>query len=117
MDSSMALDFAGLGLTVVYLAVSLTVAFVAGPAEQDTTLRRLVLATQLAKVAVGVAVISFAVHAADTDDAMIWPLIWLFTSAMTVFWAVGLRRRRDTKGDQVVAEAEVTLRAYPEGNE
>lgn len=112
MSDSHVFDLATIVVGVAYVAVMVLALGIAGP-PQKTTLRRLVVATRLSRLAVGLAVLALAANVLDIPaDGWIGPALWIVTSTMAAASAIFMRRRRDMRGDQVVAEAERTVRDF-----
>jgi hypothetical protein len=110
--TSVALDVAGLVLSMLFVSAMVLADMLYGRAKQDVTLRRLIAATRVSRVGVGVAVLSLAVHLAGIPhDGVLWSLFWVVALVASTKVVRSIRQRRDSKGHQVVAAAEQVLRS------
>jgi hypothetical protein len=103
-----AFDLISLILDFVFMATMIRV-LVLAPHSSESAFRRLVTATRLCRFAVGVAVVNLAVLIADPEDGILYPAYWALVVVVAIYGATHVRRRRDAKGEQVVAEAHRTL--------
>lgn len=107
----MTLDFFGAVAGTLYIALTVAAQLVAGGGR--TTLRRLVSACRWQVGAIATAAIGVIIHVADIrEDGPIWPLLWVANFGFSLAIAMVLRRRRDLKGDEVMADAERIVRTY-----
>lgn len=112
MTASNALDLINVILGVVFIA-----AMMAGLILQlGKTLRSLVRATRLTYLAIAAASTNLFVSVLDIpNDGVGRALMWAISAASAVIVAVSRRKLRDRKGDQVMQEAERTVREFRRG--
>ena len=104
------LDLLGLVIGVIFGALTITYAVLSSP---NATLRRLNLALKLLYAATAAAALNALVNALDIpSDGPFWPGLWVLIAATNCVTAHYARKRRDLKGQQVMAEAERTVRNY-----
>ena len=111
-SSDVILDIASLAANTGFVAATVASLIIGGRGLQKT-LRQLGLALLLARTAVALALVALIAHLLDIpNDGLAWPALGLATAVGAAMTAHYLRKRRDLKGERVMAEAERTVRNY-----
>ena len=119
MNADNGLDLAGATLSLAYVLLVAAYLMAAIWLGERATLRQLTWAIRVAIAAATVGGVNLVVQIASIPyDGIVWPLLWVFDTAMACALVSLARRRRSAKGDQVLAEAERTVRDFnPLGGE